>query len=34
MADDNSSIAPNASNTWSSFGLLSPVNVLENPMRK
>lgn len=31
MADDSSSVFPKASNTWSSFGLRSPVNVLEKP---
>lgn len=29
MADDNSSVHPSASKITSSFGLLSPVNVLE-----
>ncbi len=31
IADDNSSVVPKASNIWSSFGLLSPVKVLEKP---
>lgn len=31
MADDSSSVFPKASKIVSSFGLLSPVNVLEKP---
>lgn len=34
IAELNSSVAPTASNTWSSFDLLSPVKVLENPVKK
>lgn len=34
MAELNSSVVPTASNTWSSLGLLSPVKVLENPVKK
>ena len=33
MAELNSSVVPTASNTWSSLGLLSPVKVLENPVK-
>ena len=33
MAELNSSVVPMASNTWSSLGLLSPVKVLENPVK-
>ena len=33
MAELNSSVVPTASNTWSSLDLLSPVKVLENPVR-
>lgn len=31
IAEDSSSVFPKASNIWSSFGLLSPVKVLEKP---
>lgn len=33
IAAESSSVAPKASNTGSSFGLLSPVNVLEKPLK-
>ena len=33
-AEDNSSVVPSASNTWSSLGLRSPVKVLEKPSEK
>lgn len=32
-ADDSSSVFPKASKIWSSFGLLSPVKVLEKPIK-
>lgn len=33
IAELNSSVVPKASNTWSSLDLLSPVKVLENPVK-